>query len=93
MVLTVLRPPLHLSDLQDLWCRAATCSLPCHPAPTHLTPTYLQVKIQEGVVFLTYSSLISSSDRGLSRLRQLTEWCGPDFDGLIVFDESEWACS
>lgn len=28
-------------------------------------------------------------DRGLTRFKQLVEWCGKDFDGLIVFDESE----
>ena len=29
--------------------------------------------------------------QGRSRLKQLEEWCGKDFDGLIVFDESESA--
>lgn len=45
------------------------------------------VGIREGVVFLTYSSLIASSDKGHSRLDQLVKWCGSGFDGLIVFDE------
>ncbi|XP_020573250.1 protein FORGETTER 1 [Phalaenopsis equestris] len=45
------------------------------------------VGIKDGVVFLTYSSLIASSERGRSRLQQLIQWCGSDFDGLIVFDE------
>ncbi|XP_042027486.1 protein FORGETTER 1-like isoform X1 [Salvia splendens] len=44
------------------------------------------VGIKEGVVFLTYSSLIASSERGRSRLHQLVQWFG-DMDGLIVFDE------
>lgn len=43
--------------------------------------------VREGVLFLTYSSLIASSDKGRSRLQQLVQWCGPDFDGLLVFDE------
>lgn len=81
----------------------------------------LNGKIAEGVIFLTYSSLISSSEKvllafgcghrrltarvvihmscgpfgnvccqhsqGSSRLEQLVSWCGPDFDGLIVYDE------
>lgn len=38
-------------------------------------------------MFLSYSSLISGCDNGATRLDQLTEWCGPDFDGLIIFDE------
>ncbi|XP_076928744.1 protein FORGETTER 1-like [Bidens hawaiensis] len=45
------------------------------------------VGIYEGVIFLTYSSLIASSDTGRSRLKQLVQWCGLKFDGLIVFDE------
>eukprot|EP01018_Ginkgo_biloba_P030724 Gb_10955 [translate_table: standard] len=45
------------------------------------------VGIKEGVVFLTYSSLIASSEKGRSRLQQLVQWCGPEYDGLIVFDE------
>ncbi|KAL1537165.1 udp-glycosyltransferase [Salvia divinorum] len=44
------------------------------------------VGIKEGVVFLTYSSLIASSERGRSRLHQLVQWFG-DMEGLIVFDE------
>lgn len=43
--------------------------------------------VKEGVLFLTYSSLIASSEKGRSRLNQLVQWCGPDFDGLLVFDE------
>lgn len=45
------------------------------------------VGVREGVVFLTYSSLIASSEKGRSRLQQLVQWCGPEYDGLIVFDE------
>eukprot|EP00887_Chlorella_sp_A99_P005244 scaffold1.g5244.t1 len=50
-----------------------------------------KVNIKEGVIFLTYSSLIASSDGGRSRLKQLLEWCGSGFDGLIIFDESHKA--
>ncbi|XP_045800406.1 protein FORGETTER 1-like isoform X2 [Trifolium pratense] len=45
------------------------------------------VGIKEGVVFLTYNSLIASSEKGRSRLQQLVQWCGPGFDGLVIFDE------
>lgn len=38
-------------------------------------------------MFLTYSSLTSSSDKGDTRLQQLVDWAGPAFDGLIIFDE------
>ena len=42
--------------------------------------------VREGVVLLTYSSLISAADSGASRLQQLVDWCGDNFDGLVVFD-------
>uniref|UniRef100_R7W7P3 Uncharacterized protein n=1 Tax=Aegilops tauschii TaxID=37682 RepID=R7W7P3_AEGTA len=45
------------------------------------------IGIKNGVIFVTYSSLIASSERGRSRLQQLVQWCGHEFDGLIVFDE------
>ena len=45
------------------------------------------VGVREGVVFSTYNSLIASSEKGRYRLQQLVQWCGPGFDGLIIFDE------
>lgn len=45
------------------------------------------VGVKEGVVFLTYSSLIASSEKGRSRLQQLVQWCGSGYDGLVIFDE------
>lgn len=45
------------------------------------------VGVKDGVVFLTYNSLIASSEKGRSRLQQLVQWCGPEFDGLLIFDE------
>ncbi|KAK9937333.1 hypothetical protein M0R45_014131 [Rubus argutus] len=45
------------------------------------------VGIKEGVIFLTYSSLIASSEKGRSRMQQLVQWCGSGYDGLIIFDE------
>lgn len=47
--------------------------------------------MKKGVVFSTYSALIGESNSAngkyKSRLKQLLQWCGEDFDGLIVFDE------
>jgi predicted RNA methylase len=47
------------------------------------------VRLAEGVLFTTYATLRTDA-RGekLSRLRQIVEWLGSDFDGVIVFDES-----
>ena len=46
--------------------------------------------VTQGVVFCTYSALIGVSSSGghfRSRLKQLLQWCGTDFDGVIIFDE------
>lgn len=47
--------------------------------------------LKKGVMFATYSSLISESStvvgRYNSRLKQLLQWFGEDYDGVIVFDE------
>jgi hypothetical protein len=45
------------------------------------------VGVREGVIFSTYHSLISSTNKDHTRMQQLVEWCGPGFDGLIIFDE------
>ncbi len=47
------------------------------------------IRLTEGILFLTYATL-RSDDRGekLSRVRQIVEWLGSDFDGVIIFDES-----
>uniref|UniRef100_A0A8C5KZ57 Protein strawberry notch homolog 2 n=1 Tax=Jaculus jaculus TaxID=51337 RepID=A0A8C5KZ57_JACJA len=44
----------------------------------------------EGVLFATYSALIGESQVGgqhRTRLRQILQWCGEAFDGVIIFDE------
>jgi hypothetical protein len=52
--------------------------------------------VNQGVIFSTYSSLISGTNRGKaggkqnvnnSRIEQLIDWCGADYDGLILLDE------
>jgi hypothetical protein len=43
-----------------------------------------------GVLYSTYSALIGESQSGgkySSRFRQIVDWLGPKFDGVIVFDE------
>ncbi|XP_055535326.1 protein strawberry notch isoform X2 [Wyeomyia smithii] len=47
---------------------------------------------KKGVIFGTYSALIGESQsvtigKYKTRLKQLLQWCGEDFDGVIVFDE------
>ncbi|KAA0186991.1 hypothetical protein HAZT_HAZT003034 [Hyalella azteca] len=46
--------------------------------------------ITKGVLFATYSALIgesSSFGKYNTRLKQILDWCGPNFDGCIIFDE------
>jgi predicted RNA methylase len=47
------------------------------------------IRLAEGIVFATYATL-RTDERGekLSRVRQIVEWLGSDFDGPVVFDES-----
>jgi hypothetical protein len=47
------------------------------------------IRLAEGVLFATYATL-RTDERGekLSRVRQIVEWLGSDFDGVIIFDES-----
>jgi predicted RNA methylase len=47
------------------------------------------IRLSEGVLFTTYATL-RTDERGerVSRVRQIVEWLGSDFDGVIVFDES-----
>ena len=48
---------------------------------------------EEGVMFCTYSALIGKKkSTGESRLEQLLDWCGEDFDGLIMLDECHKVC-
>uniref|UniRef100_A0A672I3T9 Protein strawberry notch homolog 2 n=1 Tax=Salarias fasciatus TaxID=181472 RepID=A0A672I3T9_SALFA len=48
------------------------------------------VSTSEGVLFATYSALIGESQAGgqhRTRIKQILDWCKPDFDGVIIFDE------
>jgi len=57
--------------------------------PLSRFPQGREIRLAEGVLFLTYATL-RSDDRGekLSRARQIVQWLGSDFDGVIIFDES-----
>lgn len=47
------------------------------------------IRLSEGILFTTYATL-RTDERGekLSRVRQIVEWLGSEFDGVIFFDES-----
>jgi hypothetical protein len=57
---------------------------------------YRPINKRTGVLFCTYSSLIAKKRAPKlgefdTRLAQIKNWCGPNFDGVIVFDESHKA--
>ncbi len=47
------------------------------------------IPLSEGILFTTYATL-RSEERGVkkSRVDQIVDWLGADFDGVILFDES-----
>ncbi|XP_065892542.1 protein strawberry notch homolog 1-like isoform X2 [Dysidea avara] len=47
-------------------------------------------RVKKGIIFATYSSLIGESSSGgkyRTRFNQLMHWLGPQFEGVVVFDE------
>jgi hypothetical protein len=52
-------------------------------------PQGKKIVLPEGVLFTTYATL-RSDDRGdkIARVKQIVEWLGADFDGVVIFDES-----
>ena len=47
------------------------------------------IRLSQGILFTTYATL-RSDERGskVSRVQQIVDWLGEDFDGVIIFDES-----
>ena len=51
-----------------------------------------EIKLDQGILFVTYATLRSAERQHdgeikASRLSQIFDWLGPDFDGVIAFDE------
>lgn len=47
------------------------------------------IRLTEGILFVTYATLRSAEREGkASRLRQIVDWLGSGFDGVVVFDEA-----
>ncbi|MBK5956714.1 methylase [Rhodoplanes serenus] len=57
--------------------------------PLSRFPQGKPITLREGILFLTYATL-RSDERGerLSRVKQIVEWLGSDFHGVIIFDEA-----
>ncbi|XP_066460838.1 protein strawberry notch homolog 2 isoform X1 [Eleutherodactylus coqui] len=70
-------------DLRDI---EASC-IPVHALSKI---KYGDTSASEGVLFATYSALIGESQAGgqhRTRIRQIIDWCGENFNGVVVFDE------
>lgn len=47
------------------------------------------IRLEQGILFATYATLRSDArENRVSRVQQIVDWLGTDFDGVIVFDES-----
>ena len=46
------------------------------------------IPITKGILFVTYATLRAQAKGGETRLEQLIEWAGEDFEGHIAFDEA-----
>jgi hypothetical protein len=47
------------------------------------------IRLEQGILFATYATLRTDArEERVSRVKQIVDWLGPDFDGVIVFDES-----
>lgn len=57
--------------------------------PLSRFPQGRTITLPEGILFTTYATL-RSDDHGekVSRVRQIVEWLGSDFDGVLIFDEA-----
>ncbi|MFA6031855.1 MAG: strawberry notch family protein [Myxococcota bacterium] len=57
--------------------------------PLSRFPQGKDIRLDQGILFTTYATL-RSDERGekASRVRQIVDWLGRDFDGVIIFDES-----
>ncbi|MDB5552305.1 MAG: hypothetical protein JWL86_2289 [Rhizobium sp.] len=46
------------------------------------------IKLDEGILFITFATLRTDEREGKrSRVQQIVDWLGADFDGVVIFDE------
>lgn len=78
-------------DLRDLGCAGISIINNVQTLDKGTKVVGLSKDLQEGVLFMTYHTLISPG-KGKTRLQQVIDWVGgPQFDGVIVFDEAHKA--
>ena len=62
-------------------------------APTDIVPLERwkpdeEITLGRGILFVTYATLRSVGKTGRTRLQQLVDWCGGDYEGVLAFDEA-----
>ena len=76
-----------IEDAQRDW--SALGMEPLLITPLARYPQGKPIPLSEGILFVTYATLRSDERGGKkSRVRQITDWLGPDFEGVVIFDES-----
>ncbi|WP_027170242.1 strawberry notch family protein [Mesorhizobium sp. WSM3224] len=76
-----------LEDAQRDWAALGQEQLLVQPLSRFRQGT--PIRLAEGILFTTYATLRSQEREGRkSRIAQIIEWVGKDFDGVIVFDEA-----
>lgn len=76
-----------LEDAQRDWSALGQERLLVQPLSRYRQGT--PIRLAEGILFTTYATLRSQERDGKkSRIAQILDWVGQDFDGVIVFDEA-----
>jgi hypothetical protein len=74
-------------DLGDLRCPGINVINGCQELDTRTKAFGLTESGKSGVLFSTYSTLASAGRGTKTRIAQILEWCGPEFEGVLAFDE------
>eukprot|EP00208_Stichococcus_sp_RCC1054_P000099 CAMPEP_0206143488 /NCGR_PEP_ID=MMETSP1473-20131121/20743_1 /ASSEMBLY_ACC=CAM_ASM_001109 /TAXON_ID=1461547 /ORGANISM="Stichococcus sp, Strain RCC1054" /LENGTH=921 /DNA_ID=CAMNT_0053538919 /DNA_START=201 /DNA_END=2963 /DNA_ORIENTATION=+ len=77
-------------DLRDLGCHGIHVINNCQALDRGQKALGMSKDLKEGVLFMTYSTLISAGGKAVKggRLQQVIDWLGgTSYDGVIVFDE------
>ncbi|SMH26474.1 strawberry notch family protein [Mesorhizobium australicum] len=76
-----------LEDAQRDWAALGQERLLVQPLSRYRQGT--PIRLAEGILFTTYATLRSQERDGKkSRIAQIIDWVGKDFDGVIIFDEA-----
>jgi hypothetical protein len=78
-----------IEDARRDW-QGAVEGNPKQIVPLSRFPVKTPIALDEGIIFTTYSTLRGSAkdDKTITRVQQLVNWLGADFDGVLIFDEA-----